>query len=265
MRTPGYYLRLFAAQWRMSVLAALQYRLGFWTEGLLGVAWSGLGVVPLLVAVGHRGDVEGWTAWELVVLTGCFTTVVGLFGALLQPALAASMNHIRLGTLDYLLLRPADALALCLIATFNPWRLIEALGGLVLIVVGLIKLGTVPSLGSLLAALAVGLAGMLALYAFGVLTLCASFKAMRLQNLTFFMEALLDFGRWPIQVFRGPVRAFFTYVIPLAVMTTYPAEALIGRLAWPTVAAALATGVGLMLFARVVWSRCLRNYTSASS
>lgn len=261
----GYYARLFAGQWRMSVLAALQYRLGFWTEGLLGVAWSGLGVVPLLVAVGHRGTVEGWTAWELVVLTGCFTTVVGLFGALLQPALVASMNHIRLGTLDYLLLRPADALALCLIAAFNPWRLIEALGGVVLIVAGLIKLGRAPSPEGLAAALVVGLSGLVALYAFGVLMLCASFRAMRLQNLTFFMEALLDFGRWPVQVFRGPVRAFFTFVIPLAVMTTYPAEALIGRLEAGTVVAAVATAIGLMVVARVVWGRCLAGYTSASS
>jgi ABC-2 type transport system permease protein len=105
------------AQLRMSVLAALQYRLGFWTEGVLGIVWSALGVVPLLVAVEHRGTVEGWNAWELVVLTGCFTLVLGLFGTLLQPALIASMNHIRFGTLDYVLLRPADALVLCLVRT----------------------------------------------------------------------------------------------------------------------------------------------------
>jgi ABC-2 type transport system permease protein len=260
-----WHVRLVAAQLRMSVLAALQYRLGFWTEGVLGIAWSALGVVPLLVAVGHRGVVEGWTAWELVVLTGCFTFVLGLFGALLQPALLASMNHIRLGTLDYVLLRPADALVLCLIANFAPWRLIEALGGVVLIVTGLWQLGRAPTLEMLVTATAVGVAGLAALYAFGVLILCASFRAIRLQNLTFFMEALLDFGRWPVQVFRGPLRAFFTFVVPLAIMTTYPAEALIGRLAPTTVAVAVATSAGLLVVARLLWARCLAGYTSASS
>ncbi len=258
-------LRIVGAQLRMSVLAALQYRLGFWTEGVLGILWSVLGVVPLLVAVSHRGVVEGWNAWELVVLTGCFTCVLGLFGALLQPALVASMNHIRLGTLDYVLLRPADALVLCLVSNFAPWRLVEILGGLVLIVVGMVKLGQVPTIGALVSALVVGLAGVAALYAFGVLILCASFRAIRLQNLTFFMEALLDFGRWPIQVFRGPLRAFFTFVVPLAVMITYPAEALIGRLAPGTVALSLATSAALLLVARLLWARCLAGYTSASS
>lgn len=264
-RSPGYYLRLVGGQLRMSVLAALQYRLGFWTEGVLGVVWSALGMAPLLVAVEHLETVEGWTAWELVVLTGCFTLVSGLFGALIQPALNESMNHIRRGTLDYVLLRPADALVLCLVTAFAPWRLVEALGGLILIVVGMVRIGRVPAALDVLSALGMGVAGMVALYAFGVLILCASFRAVQLQNLTFLIEAILDFARWPAQVFRGFLRMVFTFVVPLAVMTTYPAEALLGRLGGSTVLTALATGAGLMLVARVLWLRALRGYTSASS
>lgn len=264
-RGGGYYLRLIGGQLRMSVLAALQYRLGFWTEGILGILWSALGMAPLLVAVEHLDTVAGWGVWELLVLTGCFTLVSGLFGALIQPALNESMNHIRRGTLDYVLLRPADALVLCLVTAFAPWRLVEALGGLALIVAALIKLGHVPSLLDVLAALGMGLAGMLALYAVGVLILCASFRAVQLQNLTFLMEAVLDFARWPAQVFGGFLRMVFTFVIPLAVMTTYPSEALLGRLDGVTVATALATSVGLMVVARLLWLRALRGYTSASS
>ncbi len=264
-RSSGYYLRLIGGQLRMSVLAALQYRLGFWTEGILGILWSALGMAPLLVATSHLDSVAGWGVWELLVLTGFFTLVSGLFGALIQPALNESMNHIRRGTLDYVLLRPADALVLCLITAFAPWRLIEALGGLVLIIAALIELGHVPSLLDVLAALGMGLAGMLSLYAVGVLILCASFRAVQLQNLTFLMEALLDFARWPAQVFGGFLRMVFTFVIPLAVMTTYPSQALLGTLAGGTVVTAIATSVALMVVARVLWLRSLRGYTSASS
>ncbi len=261
----GYYLRLVGGQMRMSVLAALQYRLGFWTEGVLGIVWSALGIAPLLVASQHLDTVAGWSAWELVLLTGCFTLISGLFSALIQPALLESMNHIRKGTLDYVLLRPADALVLCLITAFAPWRLIEALGGLLLIVGALIKLGRVPDALDLLTALGLGLAGMTALYALGVMVLCASFRAVNLQNLTYLIEAVLDFARWPAQVFRGFLRAVFTFVIPLAVMTTYPAQALLGQVSGETVATAMATSAGLLLLARLMWLRSLRNYTSASS
>ena len=72
-RGPGYYLRLVGGQLRMSVLAALQYRLGFWTEGVLGVAAvlaleggeqgvhggpAGGGVAG--EAAEHRRDERGW-------------------------------------------------------------------------------------------------------------------------------------------------------------------------------------------------------------
>jgi len=255
---------LIAGQLRMSVLAALQYRLGFWTEGVLGVAWSALGMAPLLVAVEHLDTVEGWNAWQLLLLTGCFTLVSGLFSALLQPALIESMNHIRKGTLDYVLLRPADALVLCLVTAFAPWRLVEALGGLLLIILALAQLGT-PGVLDVLAALGIGFGGLLALYALGIMVLCASFRAVQLQNLTYLMEAVLDFARWPATVFRGFLRILFTFVIPLAVMTTYPAQALLGQASLSTVFTALGTGLGLMVIARIMWTRSLRGYSSASS
>ncbi len=263
-RSAGYYLRLIGGQLRMSVLAALQYRLGFWTEGVLGVAWSALGMAPLLVAVEHLDTVEGWNAWQLLLLTGCFTLVSGLFSALLQPALIESMNHIRKGTLDYVLLRPADALVLCLVTAFAPWRLVEALGGLLLIVIALARLGA-PGVLDVLAALGIGLGGLLALYALGIMVLCASFRAVQLQNLTYLMEAVLDFARWPATVFRGFLRILFTFVIPLAVMTTYPAQALLGQASLSTVIMSIGTGLALMVVARIMWTRSLRGYSSASS
>lgn len=54
-------------------------------------------------------------------------------------------------------------------------------------------------------------------------------------------------------------------VFPLALMTTYPAQALLGTLARPY---ALLAGAGGLLFAagaRIIWQRSLRAYTSASS
>jgi ABC-2 type transport system permease protein len=59
------------------------------------------------------------------------------------------------------------------------------------------------------------------------------------------------------------LRFLFTFVVPLAVMTTFPAEALLGRLAFSTL---VTTVLGTALFAglaRVVWLRSVGHYTSA--
>lgn len=69
----------------------------------------------------------------------------------------------------------------------------------------------------------------------------------------------------PIHVFKGALRVVFTVVFPLALMTTYPAQALLGTL---TLAHALYAGAGGLLFtalARFIWQQSLRSYSSASS
>lgn len=259
------YVTLLLVQLRQSLLAAMQYRVGFWSEGVLGLLWSLGGVIPLVVAVGHRREVAGWGPLELLVLVGCFTVVQGVFGAFLQPSLVASMQQIRRGTLDYVLLRPADALFLCLTGAFNPWRLVEVLGGLAMVALALVQLGHAPSLADVAGAVFVMGLGIAMLYALGVIMLAVSFWALKLENLTFFMESLMDFARWPGSVFRGPVKALFTYVVPLVVMTTYPAQAILGQLSPSALGGAIAVAAVLLTTARVLWSRALRGYTSASS
>jgi ABC-2 type transport system permease protein len=60
-------------------------------------------------------------------------------------------------------------------------------------------------------------------------------------------------------------RFFFTFVIPVAFLTTVPAEALLGRteLIWTLGAGILA--LALFLASRAFWQFALRFYTSASS
>lgn len=257
-------IRVAAAQFRVCVLRALQYRMQFWTEGVLGVAWSLMGIAPLLVAMQYRSEVAGWGVGGLLVLTGVFTIMSGIYGAMVQPALAESMAHIRRGSLDYLLLRPVDAMVSCVTAMYSPWRLLEVVAGVGLVTVGIHREGVFAWEGLALG-VALAFLGVVVLYAMGVLMLAASFRALRLENLTFMLEAMLDFGRWPIGVFRGLLKAFFTFVFPLAVLTTFPAEALLGQSRAGTLGVAVLITLSFMFAARIAWNRGIRHYTSASS
>jgi ABC-2 type transport system permease protein len=264
-RTAARHLRLLGAQLRISLLAALEYRVGFWTDGVVGVAWSLCGVVPLIVAFDHRQDVGGWGPWEIILLTGFYLIISGTFASSVQPAVGESMAHIRDGTLDYVLLRPVDGLLSCLLAKFQPWCLLELVTGIALAIVASVQLGLTPSIGQLAMLVLVLGSGLISLYAIGVLILAASFRALELQNLTFLMETLLDFAHWPVSVFRGPIKLVFTFVIPFAVMTSYPAQSLLGELGREQVLGALGTAGTLAVLARLAWLRGVRGYTSASS
>ena len=76
---------------------------------------------------------------------------------------------------------------------------------------------------------------------------------------------LSNFGRWPIGIFRGAARLFFTFVVPIALMTTYPAEALLGRLSASSAQVGIASAFAFAFAGRFVFTRAIGRYTSASS
>jgi len=96
-----------------------------------------------------------------------------------------------------------------------------------------------------------------------ILTVSAAFFVVRIDNLTYLFGAIFDAARWPSSVFRGVIGFVFTFVIPLALMTTYPALALLDRLQPATLALALVIAAIFATTSRVVWLRALARYTSA--
>jgi ABC-2 type transport system permease protein len=60
-------------------------------------------------------------------------------------------------------------------------------------------------------------------------------------------------------------RVFFTFVVPVAFLTTVPAEAMLGRTQLLSVVVAGILAIGSFLGAKFFWQFALRFYTSASS
>jgi ABC-2 type transport system permease protein len=59
------------------------------------------------------------------------------------------------------------------------------------------------------------------------------------------------------------VRIVFTFVVPLALMTTYPAQALLGTLEPGTLAGAIVGAVAAFVLSRMVWTASIARYVSA--
>ena len=69
-----------------------------------------------------------------------------------------------------------------------------------------------------------------------------------------------------LELLRSPAGVLlFTFVLPVAFLTTVPAELLLGRVAAPMLLLGLALAGGFFVAARTFWLFALRHYTSASS
>jgi len=259
------YARLLAAQMRASTLLLLQYRFDFLVDGALEILWAGTALVPFFVVFHARESVAGWSFGEALLVTGWFILLQGILEGAINPSLTSVVEHIRSGTLDFVLLKPADAQFLVSTARFQPWRATNVLTAGGVFVYAFHLLGRPPSPAGVLAALLLLLSSTLLLYSLWIMTVSAAFYVVKIDNLSVLFSSIFDAARWPSTIFRGVLSFVFTFVIPLALMTTYPALALLGRLSGATLALALGGAIVFAVLARMVWIGSIGRYTSASS
>jgi ABC-2 type transport system permease protein len=259
------YAGLLRVQLSMSAVTAMQYRADFIVRGFIATLWMGVTLVPLFIVFGVRQTVAGWTFPESLVVVGWFTLLHAVLEGAVSPSLTAVVEHVRHGTLDFILLKPADAQFLVSTAKIEPWHVVDVFGALVIFTIAFSKMGRWPSPLEIGAGLVLLVLAVVILYSIWILVISASFWVVKVDNLSYLFGSLFDAARWPITVFRGALRIVFTFVFPIALLTTYPSLALLGRLPMKTALAAFAGGLTFSALARWVWHRALALYTSASS
>jgi ABC-2 type transport system permease protein len=259
------YAYLLYIQLKASTLLAMQYRGDFLVDMIIELVWAGTAVAPLFVVFQGRTAIAGWSYPEALVVTGWFTLLQGLLEGAINPSLVNVVEQVRKGTLDFVLLKPADAQFLVSTTRFAPSKAINALTATAIFVYAFGRIGHGPTAGGLAAALLLMVSASILLYGLWILTVSAVFYVVRVDNLTFLFTAIFDAARWPSSVFRGVAKIVFTFVIPLALMTTVPAEAMLGRLEGSSLALSLAGALFFAVVSRAVWVRAIGKYTSASS
>jgi len=259
------YLRLLGTQLRMSGLLALQYRYDFLVDGGINAFAAFTALAPLLIVYQNKTGIAGWSFGQALLVIGCFTLLEAVVDGAINPSLTAVVEHIRKGTLDFVLLKPADAQFLVSTSRFEPWSATNALVALAIFVYAFHDLGHPPSIFGVVGAVLLLTAAVALLYSLWIITVSAAFYFVKMDNLQYLFTSVFDAARWPSSVFKGALKLLFTFIIPLALMTTFPAQALLGDrggwdLVWPLLAA-----LGFALIARLIWLRSIGRYTSASS
>jgi ABC-2 type transport system permease protein len=258
-----HYWRLLKIQLKAAVLLSLQYRVDFFIQAFMAFFWSAIALVPLLVLFSMRSGVAGWTAHEALIVVGLFMALKGVLVGVIQPSLSNVVEHIRKGTLDFLLLKPVDAQFLLSTSKLDLARVVDVLAGLSLSAWALLQTRANPDLTDLaLAWLVLGCA-LAILYALWIMVVSLAFYVVKIDNLSYLIVSTFDAARWPASVFRGALAFVFTYVIPLALMTTYPALALLGRIRLVEVTTAVVVALAFLVLSRAVWLRSVRAYTGA--
>jgi len=235
-----------------------------------------LGVVELLLVVGtslgavlvlftHTTSLNGWTLPQMVTLTGVYYLMQGGVNFVFAPSFEKLMEHVRMGTLDFTLLKPANAQVLVSTRHFNMLELADFALGFGVVGAGLLMLSASVTLWALVSFIITLACGVMCVYALLLTLVTLSFWFVRVDNIMAIFWAFTDAGRFPIDLYPGWLRFTLATVVPIGIAVTVPAEAISGRMSTETFLYMLAGTIGVVAVASWFWRVGLRNYTGASA
>lgn len=259
------YLSLYRAFVVNNLSRAMEFRAQFFA-GVFGyILWSGVSLLFINVVFGQVGAVRGWTRDEMWVLYGTYVMFESVCYGLLGPNMWRFSGLVRDGGLDLALTKPVNVQFFVSTRYLDLNGALNALPGLALILFGLSRLGRWPSIGQWMVWVALLVCGLLIAYCvwFALVTLSIWFVKLEAGAVAF--DPIMQMARFPVDIYPARARAFLTFILPVAFLTTFPTESLLGKSDIRVLVGAVFFAAFLLVLSRAFFKFALRFYGSASS
>ncbi|HXS14805.1 MAG TPA: ABC-2 family transporter protein [Candidatus Saccharimonadales bacterium] len=168
------------------------------------------------------------------------------------------------GNFDYYLIRPISILFRSLIGGSD--ILDVPLTGIIIVLLfvigaglpGVTFLSVILYLILLINALLIALAFHIFVVSLGILT-------TEVDNAIMLYRDLTQMGRFPVDIYKEPLRGVLTFAIPVGIMMTVPAKVLMGIFSWQLLVVSIVVGILFFFISLAFWNHAIREYSSASS
>ena len=122
-----------------------------------------------------------------------------------------------------------------------------------------------PTTFPVLAYLALLINGLILTTAFHIAVLSFAILTLEIDHTIMIYRDLLSLGRLPVDIYKQPIKGILTLLLPVGIMITLPAKALMGLITGYGALLSFGLGFGAIFLSLKFWDFALRRYTSASS
>jgi ABC-2 type transport system permease protein len=251
--------------YKAAILTDLEYRANFVTNLLMSVVAAFATVLTVGIFFGHTDTIGGWSFYEALIVVGLFQFFLGMVDTFITPNVQDFTEHLRVGTMDFILTKPLNSQFHATLRRINIWRAIDMLIGVGVIGYALARLNVTVTPERLIMFGVLLVCAAIILYALIMLLITSAFWFVQLENVMELLFTFYEAGRFPVSVFPVWLRAILTFIVPIAFITTVPAAVIIGRLTAEFVVFAVIVTAILFSGCAAYWRYAVRHYSSASS
>ncbi len=220
-------------------------------------------LAPLItILVYHNGaSFPGWTMYEALLIQGIFLLARGIAFPFFFGIVWNTIERVREGAFDLLLIRPKSVLFLSIVTGFDSEDLGKLCGGITLFTLSVSRIPT-PGIMEWIQFSALFCIALVVLFGFALVL--AGLGIVWIGNFRVYeiFFSITSFGMYPAAIFSKGVQTLITLIIPIAILGFLPAAALLGRPAAGTLGS-VAASIAFFLFGFWFWHWMLKKYTSA--
>lgn len=260
------YAGIYVALLRNSLAREMAFKTNFLLWIVVEVLWLALQLCFIGVLYRHTETIGSWTHWQVVLLIGASNFIQQIFHALVLINLSNLSELVRTGKLDFLLLLPVNTRFIVSLRQVDLGSFVNATVAVGVMVYAAGQLGLRPTVLQLAGFGALCLLGVAVHYSLMLLLAAVCFWTVKAQGIVWGYYNLFNIARLPDEAFRGAFKVFFTFALPMLLVSNVPVRLLADKLdSASPVLLLLAVAVMCFVVSELGWRASLRRYTSASS
>jgi ABC-2 type transport system permease protein len=265
LREIAKHFRIYLLLVRMNVMSQMEYRANFITGILMELGYLVVKIMYVVVAFAAGRDIAGFTPDQMLVFIGTFITATGFYAGLYMLNFFQLSGLVRDGSFDTLMTKPVSlqfmaTLRRCDIGIF----LVDTVAGIVMTCIGFSRLSSFLGLWQLLGYVFFLLCGSAVAYAIYLIPQALVFRIVNASAIAGVTDSFWDFNNVPMIVYDKVGQAVGSFVIPMFLITSFPSLFALGRMSGAQMIWGALAPVVFVAISRFVWTRGIKNYSSAS-
>jgi ABC-2 type transport system permease protein len=249
-----------------NLMGQLEYRVNFLTGLAMEAGYLLVKLLYVIVVYRAGSSVNGMTPDEVLVFVGTFVIVTGFYAGLFMLNNFSLSDHIRNGTLDFFIVKPVSLQFMATLRRSDiALFLTDTLAGIVMLAIGWSRLKIPLNIINLAGFAGYMLCGVIVGYSIFLFPILFSFWFVKSGALSSTVDSFWDFNNVPMGVYSKLVQRIGVYVLPIFVVTNFPAMFVLGKLSPAFAIWGIAAPFLCFAATRALWTVALKQYNSASS
>lgn len=223
------YIKMYFACAKTSLAQVVAYRADFIMGSIITLLSNILFPLVTVLIYANGASFPGWNMWEVLLIQSIYSLSNGIASMVFCSVLWVTMDLVRNGSFETVLLKPVSPLFFIMAANFDVGSFGIVLGAVIMMILALCNTG-IAGIGGIVSAVILFVAGLMVTSGLNLIMAAISFKWVGNSRIPEIFDSISTFGMYPILIFPKLVQIISALVIPVAVIGFFPASALLGRL-----------------------------------